>query len=380
MSVAARLASPDDSPRGFESCSVVPAKVIELIDPVCASEEFTPEAIVKVSVACEAMCLWCHAMRKYYYVSLEVEPKRKQLAAAEIELAEATASKQAAEAKLKAVTEKVASLEAQLQAAVEKMANLEAEVEKCTIQLSNADKLIAGLGGEAKNWEETVVVLKEHVKNVMGDVLVCAGAISYLGPFTAPYRAALTTEWLAQLKKVGIAYTPDCSLNKILADPVKVRQWNIDGLPADSFSVENGIIMSITKRWPLMIDPQGQANRFLKLSQAKLQIKTVKASDATKKIVQTLEMAIRLGNPMLLENVVETLDPFLDPVLANQTYKDSSGSLVIKLGEVPHARTHAWHGRTAHARTAHARMACKLARERARHTRTHKRIRIPSRR
>jgi len=311
----------------------IPESVIKKIDPVCSLEEFTPEAIVKVSVACEAMCLWCHAMRKYYYVALEVEPKRRQLAAAEIELGEATASKEAAEAKLKAVTEKVASLEAQLQAAVDKMASLEAEVEKCTIQLSNADKLIAGLGGEAKNWEETVVVLKEHVKNVMGDVLVCAGAISYLGPFTAPYRAALTVDWCTQLKKLGINYTNNCSLNSILADPVKVRQWNIDGLPADSFSVENGIIMSITKRWPLMIDPQGQANRFLKLSQAKLQMKAVKASDATKKIVQTLEMGIRLGQPVLLENVVETLDPFLDPVLANQTYKDSSGSLVIKLGE-----------------------------------------------
>ena len=44
--------------------------------------------------------------------------------------------------------------------------------------------------------------------------------------------------------------------------------------------------MSRTKRWPLMIDPQGQANRFLKVSQAKAQLKTVKASDTTKKIQQ----------------------------------------------------------------------------------------------
>ena len=76
-----------------------------------------------------------------------------------------------------------------------------------------------------------------------------------------------------------------------------MRQWNIDGCSPTSFSVENGIIMSITKRWPLMIDPQGQANRFLKLSQAKMQIKTVKASDATKKIVQMLEMGIGSGSP-----------------------------------------------------------------------------------
>ena len=106
----------------------IPESVIKTIDPVCELDEFTPEAIVKVSVACEAMCLWVHAMRKYYYVSLEVEPKRRQLAAAEIELAEADSSRKAAESKLKAVTEKVASLEQQLKEAVDKMASLEAEV------------------------------------------------------------------------------------------------------------------------------------------------------------------------------------------------------------------------------------------------------------
>ena len=101
------------------------------------------------------------------------------------------AIKEAAEAKLRAVTERVTSLEQQLQAAVEKMASLEEQVERCTVQLSNADKLISGLGGEAKNWEENVTVLSSQLETLMGDVLTCAGTISYLGPFTAPYRASL---------------------------------------------------------------------------------------------------------------------------------------------------------------------------------------------
>lgn len=40
-----------------------------------------------------------------------------------------------------------------------------------------------------------------------------------------------------------------------------MRQWNIDGLPTDGFSVDNGIIVFNARRWPLMIDPQGQANK-----------------------------------------------------------------------------------------------------------------------
>ena len=41
-----------------------------------------------------------------------------------------------------------------------------------------------------------------------------------------------------------------------LGDPVKIRQWQIAGLPKDQFSVDNGIIVTNARRWPLMIDPQ----------------------------------------------------------------------------------------------------------------------------
>ena len=47
------------------------------------------------------------------------------------------------------------------------------------------------------------------------------------------------------------------SLNSTLGEPVKIREWQIAGLPVDSFSVDNGIIVGNTRRWPLMIDPQG---------------------------------------------------------------------------------------------------------------------------
>ena len=37
---------------------------------------------------------------------------------------------------------------------------------------------------------------------------------------------------------------------------MQVRAWNIAGLPSDTVSVENAIIISKARRWPLMIDPQ----------------------------------------------------------------------------------------------------------------------------
>ena len=52
------------------------------------------------------------------------------------------------------------------------------------------------------------------------------------------------------------------SVNATLGDPVKIRAWQIAGLPVDSFSIDNGIIVDNARRWPLMIDPQGGCLHF----------------------------------------------------------------------------------------------------------------------
>lgn len=51
------------------------------------------------------------------------------------------------------------------------------------------------------------------------------------------------------------------SLVNVVGDPLAIREWQIWGLPVDDYSTENGILATRGKRWPLSIDPQGQANK-----------------------------------------------------------------------------------------------------------------------
>jgi dynein heavy chain len=49
-----------------------------------------------------------------------------------------------------------------------------------------------------------------------------------------------------------------------LVDQATVGEWNLEGLPSDELSVQNGIMVTRSSRYPLMIDPQGQAIQWIK--------------------------------------------------------------------------------------------------------------------
>lgn len=49
----------------------------------------------------------------------------------------------------------------------------------------------------------------------------------------------------------------DLALTEFLVDQVQVGEWNNEGLPPDELSIQNGIMVTRSSRYPLMIDPQG---------------------------------------------------------------------------------------------------------------------------
>lgn len=100
--------------------------------------------------------------------------------------------------------------------------------------------------------------------NLAGDILISAGSLAYLTLFTDKYRNNLRTKWLKAIDNNHVPRSENSSLISILGDVVTIRNWQMAGLPRDNFSTENAILMFNSNRWPLIIDPQGQANRWIK--------------------------------------------------------------------------------------------------------------------
>lgn len=311
----------------------IPEKVIKKIEPYVKREEFSVAMVAKASVACKAICMWCHAMYSYHGVAKTVEPKRIMLREAEAELEVVMAGLNETRAELKQVEDKLAELNAGYQKAVDDSQKLEEDVEMCTLKLDRANKLIGGLGGESVRWKQSVEDLTIKYKKITGDILVSAGAIAYLGAFTANYREKLCSMWRDRLVELKIEHTEGCDVIKTLADPVQIRAWNIAGLPTDSVSTENGIIMSKARRWPLMIDPQGQAGKFIRnLGAQKFEDGMTICKQTDKSFLQNIENCVQFGRWVLVEGILEDIDPSLEPILLQQFVKINN-SAHVKIGE-----------------------------------------------
>uniref|UniRef100_A0A8C5Z8W6 Dynein axonemal heavy chain 12 n=1 Tax=Marmota marmota marmota TaxID=9994 RepID=A0A8C5Z8W6_MARMA len=293
--------------------------------------EFDPAKIAKASSAAEGLCKWIMAMEVYDRVAKVVAPKKARLAEAQKSLAETMGLLNQKRAELAEVEHHLENLQKTFKEKTEEKAALEDQVELCAKKLERASKLIGGLGGEKTRWAQAADDLQITYENLTGDVLVSAGVIAYLGAFTSGFRQTCTEDWSMMCKEKKIPCSEEFSLSKTLGDPVKIRAWNIAGLPTDTFSIDNGVIVNNSRRWPLMIDPQGQANKWIKNSEKENQLSVIKLSDSD--YIRTLENCIQFGTPLLLENVGEELDPSLEPLLLRQTFKQG-GLDCIRLGEV----------------------------------------------
>jgi dynein heavy chain len=86
---------------------------------------------------------------------------------------------------------------------------------------------VVGLADEGTRWRETVAVLEVDLVNLVGNILLAAGYISYVGPFTSKYRNLLLKKWMDFCKKKKFPFSADFNVARILGDPVIIREWGI---------------------------------------------------------------------------------------------------------------------------------------------------------
>jgi dynein heavy chain len=293
------------------------------------SPSFEPNTLKTAAGALVTLADFLENSERYFYCQLNFAPLEKSLREAQEKLAQVEGDLAGKQRKLAEIQEKVTELNRKLEASKNESESLRRQQENSKKKLVRAEKLLTGLADERIRWKETEESLNLKLKNLIGNMLMTSGILAYLGPFTAPYRKKLIKKWDGLIRSMKIPFSENYKLDDI-EEPITIREWMNMGLPADELSIENGIMMTRCQRWPLMIDPQSQANKWIKNMRKDMGLHVVKLSNQN--FVRTLSLALQTGGSLLIENVEETLDPILEPVLMREYTKEKGNSYKIKIG------------------------------------------------
>lgn len=122
------------------------------------------------------------------------------------------------------------------------------------------------------------------------------------------------------MKKKGVPVTPTLELTSFLVDEATVGEWNIQGLPKDDLSIQNGIMVTNSSRYTLMIDPQGQGQNWIqnKYSESIDPARCITTLSHPKFKDHFLKFCLEEGKTLIIEGIENEVDPMLDPVLEKQ--------------------------------------------------------------
>lgn len=303
---------------------------VKKLRPYIDNKDFQPAIVEKVSKTARSMCSWVIAMNRYAEVYKDIEPKIRKRDAAENELRQVMTVLKLKQKQLAEVEAKIQALKDDLDVKQKEMQAVQDRYDINSLRLARAGRLTSALSDEEVRWRETVAQLSEELVAVPGDVLVASACIAYLGAFSIDYRHQMSDEWIGECQRLKIPCSSQFDFIHCLGDAYQMRTWNLHGLPRDSSSLENGIIVTQSNRWPLMIDPQEQANQWIRNMEKENNLIVMKMNDAN--LTRTLEMSIRKGVPVLLEDIGETIEPSLTPVLA-KSLRIQGGRMMLRFGD-----------------------------------------------
>ncbi|OEH78569.1 dynein heavy chain related [Cyclospora cayetanensis] len=310
-------------------CASVSSATRRRIQSKYLTGDWDIDRINKASRAAGPLAQWVESSVKFVLISEQVEPLQTEIAQLETEAQENEANLQEQQSLITQLEGKLQQYKQDYAQLISQVQSIKHEMEEVQKKCARSMSLLENLGSEKSRWFEQLEQLKLASQTFIGDSLLAAAFCAYLGFFEYAERHRLLEEWRAVLQRECIRCRLDLSLVDFLSTPSERLQWAAHALPPDDLSIQNAIILKRFLRYPLIIDPAGQAINFLTsfLSSNKLS----KTSFLDINFLKNLESSLRFGSTLVIQDV-EKVDPILNPVLNRETHK-LGGRVLITVGD-----------------------------------------------
>ena len=214
------------------------------------------------------------------------------------------------------------------EAATAEKQEVEEMAEACLEKLGLAERLVGGLASENERWGREIEEMKVSTNCLIGDCMVAAGFVSYVGAFDQKNREALwKTTWLEDLKQNGVPMSETVDPLPILVTSSQCARMYGEGLPEDRISRKMAPSLLLW-RWLSLLIPKCRASSGSSRSRRRTAVPCLLTQ---KNWIRAMRGGISDGMCVIIENLGEDIDATLDPVLSRAIYKKGS-SLYIKFG------------------------------------------------
>jgi dynein heavy chain len=310
-------------------------ETVELMAPYIELEGFNAPSAKNASKAAEGLCVWCRAMADYHEASKIVKPKLEALRMAEAKLQDAQHELFKAESRLKACQEVLAGLQNDFDKQLLAKKMIEQNAANTRKRMEQATSLISGLSGERQRWTSDRDEFANIKQRLVGDVALACAFVAYCGPFNQDFREYLITEkFTRDLKDRKIPLSINIDLTDFLADIGTIGDWNLAGLPTDSLSIQNGILVTRSTRYPLLVDPQGQAINWISNHEESRMPHFGATTFTNARFREQIEYCLAEGKALIVTGVEQELDPVLYPVLEKQIVVKAKSKYITVSGKV----------------------------------------------
>jgi dynein heavy chain 1 len=285
--------------------------------------------INKASKAAGPLAEWLTSQLKYADILQKVDPLRQEVAALKLEETKLTQQKGDLDTLIDTLNKNIENYKSEFTVLISKKESIKGEMEKVESKVIRSQNLLDNLSTEKVRWEESSKGFSEQMKTMTGDALLGAAFLAYIGFFDQFYRKVLMSHWRDYFKQMGLIFRADMSINEFLSKASDRMIWQGHKLPSDDLCTENAIILSRFNRYPLVIDPAGQAMDFILSYYADKKITRTSFQDEA--FMKHLETCLRFGCPILVQDV-EKIDPILNSVLNKEVHKQG-GRVLIRVGD-----------------------------------------------
>ena len=296
-------------------------------------EDFDFETVEESASSAKYLCAWCLTMHKYLTHYFRVKP---QLVAFE----ELKSSFERKRSYIREVEAELARINAEIELFTRRQRQAEDEKEEIVAHRLNTLKkidrikqLLQYLSPQSEDWDRNLEKLEQRSAVIIGNSLLAAAAVEYLGVLKKPLRKKLGLLWQKVLAKNKVRCSANFLLHKFIGSKQEIYTWRLAGLPPSSLNLENASILHHNNKPKVIFDPNDTCLSWLNNMASRGERGIFFSSLADSKLSEKLQVCLERGQLIVIDFFNGDLTGVLASLLSPVT-RQVEGQQTIKIDEM----------------------------------------------